>query len=130
MANHDFGSEPLDSLGQINADDGAAILSEASSDAGCAAFVLVPEARLLLLDGRPVTIGGRAFDLLVVLTRYRGQTVSKETIFRSVWPNTFVEESNLRFQMGLLRKALGRYRHLIITIHGRGYLLAIDGVVI
>ena len=90
-------------------------------------FVVVPEARLLHQDGRPLDIGSRAFDLLVILIRYRGQIVPKQTIIDFVWPTTLVAESNLRFQMVLLRKVLGHDRHLIKTIPGRGYLLAIDG---
>ena len=41
-----------------------------------------------------------------------------------VWPSTLVEESNLRFQMMSLRKALGKDRDIIKTIPGRGYLFA------
>ena len=90
-------------------------------------FVVIPEARLLHQGGHPLDIGSRAFDLLVILARYRGQIVPKTTIISFVWPTTLVEESNLRFQMVLLRKVLGPARHLIKTIPGRGYLLAIDG---
>jgi DNA-binding winged helix-turn-helix (wHTH) protein len=90
-------------------------------------FVLIPKARLLLRCDRPVDIGSRAFDLLVVLAERRGELVSKQTIISFVWPTTLVEESNLRFQMVLLRKVLGSERHLIKTIPGRGYLLAMDG---
>jgi DNA-binding winged helix-turn-helix (wHTH) protein len=89
-------------------------------------FAIFPGARLLLADDSPVPIGSRAFDLLVVLVKARGTVVSKETIFRRVWPSTIVEESNLRFQMACVRKALGRDRDLIKTIPGRGYLLAAD----
>lgn len=91
-------------------------------------FVVLPEARLLLQDGQPVQIGSRAFDLLVVLTQHRGQVVPKDRIIRFVWPTTTVDESNLRFQMVLLRKALGSERDLIKTIPGRGYLLVMDGL--
>ncbi|MBO9713384.1 winged helix-turn-helix domain-containing protein [Sphingomonas sp.] len=89
-------------------------------------FTVYPGARLLLRDGEPVCIGGRAFDLLVILLRSRGQVVTKQEITRHVWPATFVEESNLRFQVGCLRRALGRDGHLIKSIAGRGYLLAAD----
>jgi DNA-binding winged helix-turn-helix (wHTH) protein len=80
----------------------------------------------LLLDHREVEIGSRAFDLLAVLLEARGQVVVKSHIIQKVWPFTIVEECNLRFQMGVLRKALGRHRDLIKTIPGRGYMLADD----
>ena len=57
-------------------------------------------------DGRPVEFGSRAFDLLVVLLRARGRVVSKNEITNAVWPSTTVDETNLRFQMACLRKAL------------------------
>ena len=89
-------------------------------------FCILPGARILLFDGRPVPLGSRAFDLLLVLVQARGTVVTKEVIARQVWPSTIVEESNLRFQMSCLRKALGVDRDLIKTVPGRGYLLAAD----
>src|SRR6478752_3581225 len=89
-------------------------------------FQMCTTARQLLLDHREVEIGSRAFDLLAVLLEARGQVVDKSQIMQKVWPFTIVEECNLRFQMGVLRKALGRHRDLIKTIPGRGYMLADD----
>lgn len=89
-------------------------------------FCLRPGARMLLRDGTPVEIGSRAFDLLHVLARARGSVVAKRDIVRHVWPSTVVEESNLRFQVGVLRKALGRDRDLIKTVAGRGYIFAAE----
>jgi DNA-binding winged helix-turn-helix (wHTH) protein len=86
-------------------------------------FCLVPGSRTLLRDGAPVPLGGRAFDLLHVLLRARGSLVSKEEIIVQVWPHVVVEESNLRFQMARLRRALEEDRGLIVTVPGRGYLL-------
>jgi DNA-binding winged helix-turn-helix (wHTH) protein len=90
------------------------------------AFRLLPRARLLLFEGRPVLLGSRAFDLLEILLRSRGRVVGKQQIVDRVWPTTTVEESNLRFQMASLRRALGDDRDLIKTIPGRGYLFASD----
>jgi DNA-binding response OmpR family regulator len=44
-------------------------------------YALKPEDRLLLRDGRAIDLGGRAFDLLFVLLRSRGNVVSKGEIF-------------------------------------------------
>jgi|tagenome__1003787_1003787.scaffolds.fasta_scaffold20824540_1 DNA-binding winged helix-turn-helix (wHTH) protein len=87
---------------------------------------LLPRARLLLRDGRPVELGSRAFDLLHLLLSKQGSVVEKTAIVAFVWPSTIVEESNLRFQMASLRKALGADGALIKTIPGRGYILADD----
>jgi DNA-binding winged helix-turn-helix (wHTH) protein len=87
-------------------------------------FRLFPGARLLLRDGRPVDLGSRAFDLLHVLAASRGSVVDKNEILDRVWPRTTVEESNLRFQVAVLRRALGEDRDLIKTVAGRGYQFA------
>jgi DNA-binding winged helix-turn-helix (wHTH) protein len=89
-------------------------------------FVVVPTARRLLCDSGEVELGGRAFDLLVVLIQARGRVVRKDELMRMVWPSTIVDESNLRFQMAVLRKVLGRHRDVIKTVNGRGYLFAED----
>src|SRR5882724_10303702 len=89
-------------------------------------FRVVPGARQLFADGRPVELGSRAFDLLMVLLNARGTVVAKEVIFAQVWPSTAVDECNLRFQMASLRKVLGSDRDLIKTVPGRGYILATE----
>jgi DNA-binding winged helix-turn-helix (wHTH) protein len=89
-------------------------------------FEVLPAARALLEAGKPVDIGSRAFDLLMVLLAAPGEIISKEAIIREVWPTTTVDESNLRFQMTCLRRALGEERGRIKTIPGRGYLFIPD----
>lgn len=89
-------------------------------------FRVLCGSRTLLQQNTVVPLGGRAFDLLVVLLRSRGRLVAKDEILREVWPSIFVDETNLRFQMGCLRKALGSERHRIKTIPGRGYMFARD----
>ena len=86
----------------------------------------MPGARRLLVDGKSVEIGSRAFDLRLVLLHARGTVISKETIVMGVWPSITVDESNVRFQVAVLRKALGADRNLVKTIPGRGYMLVVD----
>ena len=88
-------------------------------------FVIIPAARLIEKEGKPIDLGSRAFDLLVALLRRRGEIVAKDDIINAVWPSTVVCEGNLRFQMATLRRALGEAAQLIRTIPGRGYMLAI-----
>jgi DNA-binding winged helix-turn-helix (wHTH) protein/tetratricopeptide (TPR) repeat protein len=80
--------------------------------------------RLLLERGEHVHLPPKAFDLLLVLIRNRGHTVSKEELRQALWANTVVEESNLTQNVFLLRRALGEDAHehrYIITIPGSGY---------
>ena len=87
-------------------------------------FQLVPAQRLLLEGGKPVRLGSRAFDILAALVASAGEVIGKEELIARVWPQTFVEESNLKIQVSALRRALGdgqgghRY---IVNIPGRGY---------
>jgi DNA-binding response OmpR family regulator len=89
-------------------------------------FRALLRARQLLVDGKPVEIGSRAFGLLVVLAEARGALVSKQEIMRRVWATTVVEEANLRVQISELRKILGEDRDIIKTIPGRGYVFAVE----
>ncbi|WP_027687791.1 response regulator [Rhizobium leguminosarum] len=91
-------------------------------------FCAIPHSRQLLLDGCPQEIGGRAFDLLMVLLRSNGRIVSKDEILNQVWPSMVVEECNLRFQVKSLRRALGSQGNMIKTIVRRGYMLIRDEV--
>jgi adenylate cyclase len=78
----------------------------------------------LTRDGVPVPLGSRAADLLGVLLRHAGQTVSKETLMAAVWPNRVVEENNLTVHLSALRRALGESasgERFIHTEPGRGY---------
>src|SRR5208283_147739 len=84
-------------------------------------FLLLPHRRELLADGRPVKLGGRAFDVLMALTQAHGAVVSKNALMARVWPDRIVEENNLQWQISALRAAFGADRNLIRTVSGRGY---------
>lgn len=80
--------------------------------------------RLLIRDGAPVSIGGRAFDLLVALIERAGQIVGTRQLLDLVWPDVVVEEANLRVCVAGLRKALGEQdgaRRYVVNVAGRGY---------
>jgi eukaryotic-like serine/threonine-protein kinase len=87
-------------------------------------FRLDPEKRVLLRDHEPVPLQMKAFETLLVLVRHSEEVVLKDDLMRTVWPDTFVEESNLTQNIFVLRKALGDEagdRRYIVTIPGRGY---------
>jgi predicted ATPase len=87
-------------------------------------FRLLPAQQLLLEGDKPLRLGSRALSILAVLVERPGELISKEDLVARVWPDTFVEEGNLRVHMAALRRTLGdgqggnRY---VATIPGRGY---------
>src|ERR1700704_2869690 len=84
-------------------------------------FRVLPHRRELLAEGRPLELGGRAFDVLMALIEAAGAAVSKDAVMHRVWPDRIVEENSLQAQIAALRRALGADRDLIRTIAGRGY---------
>ena len=69
-------------------------------------YCLIPGRRLLLAGQDPIELGSRAFDILVLLVKRRGEVVTPRQIFEHVWPDLTVEEfehsrSNKRSQTGL-----------------------------
>jgi predicted ATPase/DNA-binding winged helix-turn-helix (wHTH) protein len=87
-------------------------------------FRLIPRRQLLLLDGRPVKLGGRAFELLQLLVQRCGELVSKNELMAAAWPGTFVHDSNLKVNMWSLRRSLGDTQIepvYIATVARRGY---------
>ena len=87
-------------------------------------FRLLAAQRLLLEGDTPVRLGSRAFDILAALVERAGEVVGKQELIARAWPQTFIEESNLKIQISVLRRALGdgqgghRY---VVTVPGRGY---------
>ncbi len=78
--------------------------------------------RELCVDGAPVPLGARAFDLLQALVTHRDRLLTKHELLEMVWPKLVVEENNLQVQVSTLRKLLGS--KAIATVPGRGYRFA------
>jgi len=89
------------------------------------AFRLVPERLLLTRDGRPVEVGPKALELLVLLVEQAGQVVNKKELIDRLWPDTFVEENNLARAVCSLRQALAddsASPQYVKTVPRRGYI--------
>ena len=87
-------------------------------------FDLYPSERLLCAAGKPVELGSRAFDVLLVLVEYRGRLVTKSTLLERVWPRLVVDENNIPAQIASLRRVLGA--GAIRTVQGFGYRLELE----
>lgn len=87
-------------------------------------FRLFPVQRLLMESNRPVHLGSRAFDILLVLLKPPGVLRANEELIARVWPKTFVAPANLAVHISALRRALGERpqgNRYIVNIPGRGY---------
>src|SRR6202795_827921 len=80
--------------------------------------------KVLLRNDSPLPLAPKVFDTLLILVDNGGRIVEKEELMNRLWPDTFVEESNLTFNIQQLRKALGdnaRQPRFIETVSRRGY---------
>jgi DNA-binding winged helix-turn-helix (wHTH) protein/tetratricopeptide (TPR) repeat protein len=87
-------------------------------------FCIDASERVLLRDGQPITLSPKLFDTLLALVEHNGHIVEKNDLMEKLWPDSFVEESNLVSNVSLLRKALGDNAGgtaYIQTIPRRGY---------
>ena len=92
-------------------------LSEAPASVEFGRFRILPQRREVLADGRPIEVGGRAFDVLMALIDANGAVVGKDALIGRAWPGRIVAEDNLRAQIKALRKAfadLGEMRRLSV----------------
>ncbi len=86
-------------------------------------FLLDVEQKVLSHRGRPVQMPMKEIELLCLLVEKSGKLVTKNDIIENIWPNSFVEESNLSRHIYLLRKALSELGadDLIENVPRRGY---------
>jgi len=87
-------------------------------------FTLDADQRVLLRDGKPLLLAPKIVETLLTLVQNSGRIVEKKDLMTRLWPDTFVEESNLTYTIVQLRKTLGddaRIPRYIETIPKRGY---------
>jgi DNA-binding winged helix-turn-helix (wHTH) protein/TolB-like protein/Flp pilus assembly protein TadD len=70
-------------------------------------------------DGKLISLPPKVLDMLILLVERKGEIVTREELLDAVWPDTHVEEGNIKYTISLLRKALGK--ELVQTIPRRGY---------
>src|SRR4051794_28903217 len=88
------------------------------------AFQLDVSERVLRRAGQPVQLTPKVFDTLLVLVENSGHIVAKNELMQRLWPDSFVEEGNLAFNISILRKALAEGSgevQFIETVPRRGY---------
>jgi DNA-binding winged helix-turn-helix (wHTH) protein len=89
-------------------------------------WLVEPSLDRLSRDGTAVHLRPQLTDLLVLLARHAGRTVSKDVILSTVWNGQFVAESGMTRCIAEIRQALGddaRNPKIVQTITKRGYRL-------
>lgn len=92
-------------------------------------FTLDTDQRVLLREGKPVALTPKVFDTLLILVENSGRIVEKDELMRRLWPDTFVEEANITFNIQQLRRILSdnaRNPRYIGTVARRGYRFIAD----
>ena len=92
-------------------------------------FTVDADQRVLLRQGKPLLLAPKVLETLLTLVQNSGRIVEKEELMARLWPDTFVEESNLTYTIVQLRKTLGddaRQPRYIETIPKRGYRFVAD----
>ena len=78
--------------------------------------------REVFVDGKPVSLTPKEYDLLFYLVRNKGIALSREKLLEEVWGYDFFGgDRTLDTHVKLLRKSLGRYSSYIVTLRGVGY---------
>ena len=91
-------------------------------------YVLDRERTTLTKDGQDLLLPPKLFELLAVLVFSCGDVVTKDELLEALWPDAFVEESNLTQSIFSLRKRLGKTSEdedYIQTVPRRGYRLRV-----
>jgi DNA-binding response OmpR family regulator len=80
----------------------------------------------VMVDGEPVELTAKEFDLLAVLAEEPGRAVPRQELFSRVWDPVWIGTGKtLDVHVASLRKKLGD-AELIETVRGVGYRLAVD----
>ena len=79
-------------------------------------------ARLVFIDGQRIGLSPKEFDLLFYMIRNKNIALSREKLICEVWGYDFYgDDRTLDTHVKLLRKQLGEYAGLIVTVRGVGY---------
>lgn len=90
-------------------------------------LVLHTQTKQAAIDGRPLELKGKQYDVLEYLVSHEGSLISKDRLFDKIWGFLSDTSSNVvEVYVSALRKALAPsgYDRYIKTIRGAGYLFA------
>ncbi len=78
--------------------------------------------RNVLVDGVPVMLTPKEYELLFYMVKNRGVALSREKLLSDVWGfNFFGDDRTVDTHIKMLRANLKQYRKYIVTLRGMGY---------
>lgn len=84
-------------------------------------------ARMVTLDGQPLDLSPKEYDLLFYMVRNRGIALTREKLISEIWGYDFFgDDRTLDTHIKLLRKQLKDYADKITTLRGVGYRFETD----
>lgn len=79
-------------------------------------------ARKVQIDGQSLELSPKEYDLLFYMVKNKGIALSREKLITNVWGYDFYgDDRTLDTHIKLLRRHLGDYSSLIVTLRGTGY---------
>lgn len=87
-------------------------------------FFLDGGEKVLLKNGKPISLTPKSFQLLFELVKNQGHLLAKADLMKAVWTDSYVEDGNIAFTIRLLRKVLdddAKDPRFIQTVNKRGY---------
>lgn len=88
-------------------------------------MVINKETRTVCINGEPVDLTGKEFDLLAFLASNKGRVFTKKQIYTQVWGNEYAfDDNNIMSFISKLRKKIepdAEHPFYILTVHGVGY---------
>ncbi len=79
-------------------------------------------ARKVFVDGEETDLAPKEYELLFYLVKNKGAAVSRERLMSDIWGYEFFgDDRTLDTHIKLLRKHIGQYSGLIVTLRGIGY---------
>ncbi len=79
-------------------------------------------ARIVHVDGKRVDMSPKEYDLFFYLVRNKNIALTRDKLLSDVWGYDFFgDDRTLDTHIKILRKSLGKYADLIVTIRGVGY---------
>lgn len=79
-------------------------------------------ARIITIDGKPVNLTPKEYDLLFYLVKNKNIALSREKILKNVWGYDFFgDDRTVDTHIKTLRVNLGDYKEFVVTLRGVGY---------